>query len=174
MKSPMSAPAFALIIGLLYTGLGSLGLLSALVMPAPDSPASFGYLFSLFAVNWAMNGAHFLVGLWGLMAWSGFLSAVTYARSISVLLGLMAVVGLFAGLNAIFSALPLHGYNVWLHALTAIAAAYFGFRSRARLAMTRKQRRHSSPDRRHEAQRVALERRRRVYDRRHRGTLAAG
>ena len=35
--------------------------------------------------------------------------------------------GLIPGLNTMFGLMPIHGNDVWLHALIAIAAAYFGF-----------------------------------------------
>jgi hypothetical protein len=170
----MSAPAFALVAGIFYSALGLLGMLSSLVMPAPESPSQLGYLFSLFAVSSVLNGAHLLIGAWGLAAWSGALSALTYARSLAGLTAAFALLGMIPGMSNAFGAMPLHGHNVWLHGLTAAFAAYIGFRSKAKLAISRKERRHSRPDRRHLAQRVALERRHRAYDRRDRGSLAAG
>ena len=40
---------------------------------------------------------------------------------------LLTVMGLIPGLNTTFGLIPIHGNDVWLHALIAIAAAYFGF-----------------------------------------------
>ncbi len=48
---------------------------------------------------------------------------------LAVLYALLAVMGLIdAGdLNTTFKLIPLLSHDVWLHALTAAAAAYFGF-----------------------------------------------
>jgi hypothetical protein len=168
----MTAPGFALAIGLLYAALGLLGMLSSLVLPAAVAPGAsvplFGYLFGLFAVNLVLNGVHFLVGVWGLVAWAGALSAVTYARSIALLLGAMALFGLMPGLLA--ALMPLHGHNVWLHGVSAALAAWVGFRTLARreLAALKPQRaeRRVRGERRVSARPVARERRRGADDRR--------
>jgi hypothetical protein len=151
----MSAPTFGLICGLVYIGLGILGLLG------------------FFAENALLSGLHFLAGIWGVAAWIGALSAVTYARSMAVLMGALALMGLIPGLNTLFGLMPLHGH-VWLHAATAVAAAYFGFRSVARQEHGMN-RRHNQPNRREAERPVAYERRRGTYDRRgFGGTLATG
>lgn len=182
----MTAPGFALVTGLFYATLGLLGMMSSLVLPAAAAPGGqvplFGYLFGLFAVNLVLNGVHFLFGVWGLVAWAGALSAVTYARSLAVLLGAMALFGLMPGLLA--ALMPLHGHNVWLHGLTAAFAAWVGFRTLARRELAalkpkeRKERRREIANRRVAVRPVALERRRGAYDRRqapYGGTpLAAG
>jgi hypothetical protein len=182
----VSAPSFALVSGLLYMALGILGMLSSLLIGAPaDAPApaitmSYGYLFGLFAVNAVLNGVHFLLGFWGLVAWSGALSAVNYARSLAVASAALALMGLTPGLKTAFGLAPLYGHDVWLHALTAIAAAYFGFRTAARsvaatLQEVPAERRHVGATRRKAARPVAYERRKGAFDRRnYGGTLAAG
>jgi hypothetical protein len=182
----MSAPTFALVVGLLYVALGVLGMLSSLLIgapagtPAPAVTMNYGYLFGVFAVNAVLNGVHFLLGFWGLVAWSGALSAVNYARSLSVVTAVLALMGLIPGLKTAFGLAPLDGYEVWLHALTAVAAAYIGFRSAARSAAATMQqappeRRQTGANRRKAARPVAYERRKGAFDRRHYGgTLAAG
>jgi hypothetical protein len=50
--------------------------------------------------------------------------------SLAVIFGVLTVMGLIPGLNTVFGLIPLFGHDIWLHALTAIAAAYFGFRER--------------------------------------------
>ena len=181
----MSAPSFALISGLLYVALGILGMLASLLIGAPaDAPApsvtmNYGYLFGVFAVNAVLNGVHFLLGFWGLVAWSGALSAVNYARSLALVSAVLALMGLIPGLKTAFGLAPLYGHDVWLHALTAIAAAYFGFRTAARsvaasLQEVPAERRHSGATRRKAARTVANERRKGAFDRRnYGGTLAA-
>ena len=148
--------------------------------PAPVVTMYYGYLFGVFAVNAVLNGVHFLLGFWGLVAWSGALSAVNYARSLAVVSAVLALMGVIPGLKTAFGLAPLYGYEAWLHALTAIAAAYFGFRTAARsvaatLQEAHPERRHSGASRRKAARPVAYERRKGAFDRRnYGGTLAAG
>jgi hypothetical protein len=182
----VSAPSFAFIVGLAYMALGILGMLASLVIGAPsDAPApavtmNYGYLFGVFAVNAVLNVAHFTLGFWGVVAWTGALSAVNYARTLSFITAGLALMGLIPGLKTAFGAAPLYGHDVWLHALTAILAAYIGFRSTARavVAMTQEapvERRHTTATRRKAMRPVAQERRKGAFDRRdYGGTLAAG
>jgi hypothetical protein len=182
----MSAPSFAFVVGLVYMGLGVLGMLATLVMGAPsDAPVpaitmNYGYLFGVFAVNVALNLAHFMLGFWGLIAWTGALSAVNYARSLSFVTAALALMGVIPGLKTAFGVAPLYGHDVWLHALTAVLAAYIGFRSTARVvaAMADEapvERRHTSATRRKAVRPVAYERRKGDFDRRnYGGTLSAG
>jgi hypothetical protein len=151
----VSAPAFALILGLLYTGLGALAMLPSLVIAQGGAP----YLFGLFAVSGVLNAVHIGIGLWGLVAWSGAYGAVAYARSVAVVFAILAMGGLIAGLAA--NAVPLRGFNVLLHALSALAAAYVGFRSAARSPASSRLRRERrlGGDRRHAARPVAMNRR---------------
>lgn len=171
----MSAPTFALIIGLAFTGAGLLGFIPSLVMPAPaGAPATsvalaHGYFLGLFPVNALHNLVHVAVGLAGLAAWAGALSAVGFARGLAVLYAVLAVMGAIPGLNTVFGLIPIHGHDIWLHALTAAAAAYIGFRSAVRQGVRRPQtreRRHNAGERRHALKPVAYERRRGAYDRR--------
>jgi hypothetical protein len=105
---------------------------------------------------------------------------VNYARSLAVVGAGLALMGLIPGLKTAFGLAPLYGHEVWLHALTAIAAAYFGFRTAARsvaatLQETPAERRRAAASRRKSARPVAYERRKGAFDRRnYGGTLAAG
>ena len=45
----------------------------------------------------------------------------------AVFYGILAVMGLIPQLGTTFGMIPVSGHDVWLHALTAIAAAYFGW-----------------------------------------------
>lgn len=182
----MSAPTFALIIGLAFTGAGLLGFIPSLVMPAPaDAPATsvtlaHGHFLGLFPVNALHNVVHLAVGLTGLAAWAGALSAVAFARGLAVFYALLAVMGAIPGLNTVFGLIPIHGHDIWLHALTAAAAAYIGFRSAVRQGVRRptvRERRHNAAERRHALKPVAYERRRGADDRRQigfGGSLSAG
>lgn len=124
---------FALIVGLVYLAIGALGFFpAALQAVGPTAPslgvdAGYGYLLGLFPVNVLHNVVHLGVGLWGLLAYRSLGGAVGFARGLAIFYGLLAIMGLIAGLNTTFGLIPIFGHDVWLHALTALAAAYFGF-----------------------------------------------
>ena len=132
----MKTTSFALIFGIAYLAAGALGLIPAALQPPPaGAPTTsfsvlYGYLLGLFPVNVLHTAVHLVIGLWGVAAWSGALGALTYARSLAVLYGVLAVMGMVPGLNTVFGLLPLHGHDIWLHAGTAALAAYFGFGQR--------------------------------------------
>jgi hypothetical protein len=164
----MRTSTFALVFGIAYLAAGVLGLVPAALQPPPaDAPATsfgvlYGYLLGLFPVNVLHSAVHLAIGLWGIAAWSGALSALGYARSLALLYGVLAVMGLVPGLNTVFGLLPLHGHDIWLHAGTAAVAAYFGWRREAVAA----ERRYAELDRRQRATYVATDRRSGLDDRR--------
>lgn len=130
----MRTSTFALVIGIVYLAVAVLGLVPALLMPPPaDAPPTaftvlYGYLIGLFPLNVLHTAVHFAIGVWGIAAGRGAASARVYARSLAILYGVLAVMGLIPGLNTVFGLVPLHGHDVWLHAATAAIAAYFGWR----------------------------------------------
>ena len=164
----MKAPTFALVFGIAYLGAGLLGLVPAALMPPPaDAPPThlglmYGYLLGLFPVNIVHTAVHLAIGAWGLAAWSGRTSAVGYARALAVLYGVLAVMGMLPILNTTFGLIPLHSHDIWLHALTALVAAYVGWREPAE----NHERRRTMMDRRQRMMPVAHERRFGLADRR--------
>jgi hypothetical protein len=164
----MRTTTFALLFGIAYLAAGVLGLIPAALQPPPEGAPStsfsvlYGYLFGLFPVNVLHTAVHLAIGLWGIAAWSGALSALGYARSLAALYGLLAVMGVVPGLNTVFGLIPLHSHDVWLHAGTAAIAAYFGWRHEAVSA----ERRTTIDDRRQHGARVATDRRGGLEDRR--------
>jgi hypothetical protein len=164
----MSTATFALIFGIAYLGAGLLGLIPAALMPPPvDAPPThftllYGYLLGLFPVNILHGAVHIAIGAWGLMAWRGTASAKVFARSLAILYGALAVMGLIPGMNTLFGMLPMHGHDVWLHAGTAAVAAYFGWRSE----VSAERREGVAPDRRQRMLPVGRERRFGLADRR--------
>jgi hypothetical protein len=166
----MKSSTFALIAGIVYLAAGLLGLVPAMLMPPPaDTPATnftmmYGYLLGLFPVNIAHTAVHLAVGLWGLLAWSGRTSRVAFARALAVFFGVLAVMGMLPLLNTAFGLIPLHGHDIWLHAVTALAAAYAGWRQPA--VRHPQERRVLSYDRRQRMLPVARERRFGLADRR--------
>lgn len=164
----MKISTFALIAGAAYLALGILGLVPACLTPPPvDAPTTsfallYGYLFGLFPVNVLHSALHIAVGFWGLCAWRQKCNAVSYARAIAVLFVVLAVLGIPPGLNTLFGVMPIYGHDVWLHALTALAALHFGWRAQAAL----RERRGAGADRRQRSIVVAQERRFGLADRR--------
>lgn len=169
----MTARTFALIIGIAFLGAGILGFIPTFVTPSPAGApevvsASEGYLFGLFHINALHNVVHLIVGALGLAAYAGMmLSPVAYSRGLAIFYGVLAVFGLIPGLNTLFGLVPIHGHDVWLHAATALAAAYFGFRAPAaagRREMLRSEERRSGIERR--TRMAAVPRERRMGERR--------
>lgn len=162
----MNTTTFALIIGIAYLGAGVLGLIPAALMPPPpDAPPTtftvlYGYLLGIFPVNVLHTAVHFAIGLWGLMAWRRLQDAKVFLRTLAILYGALAVMGLVPGLNNVFGFIPLHSHDVWLHAGTAALAAYFGWRSEVQME------RRQNADRRQRMLPVARERRLGLADRR--------
>jgi hypothetical protein len=163
----MTARGFALVSGILYLGVGLLGLMPGMLIAPLDHapPLEFdvmhGRVLGLFAVNMLHTLVHLAVGAWGLWAFMGNESAQVYARSLAVLFAVLGVMGLIPGLNTVFGLMPLHGHDVWLHLGTAAIAAYFGW------SMQTGERRSIAGDRRKGARaQVARERRHGVPDRR--------
>ena len=133
----MTARNFALIAGIIYLAVGVLGFVpAAITPPPPDAPevgirAFHGYLLGLFPINVVHNLVHLAIGAWGIAAARSMSGARGYSKGLAVIYGALAVMGLIPGLNTMFGLVPIHSHDVWLHAATAIVAAYFGWSARA-------------------------------------------
>ena len=126
---------FALIFGIIYLLVGILGFIPGLYthttdMPHPSVETGHGYLLGIFPINILHNIVHLLIGLWGLLASRSISGARLYAQVLAVVYGLLAIMGLIPATNMTFGLIPIHGNDVWLHALSALIAAYFGFVAR--------------------------------------------
>jgi len=53
-----------------------------------------------------------------------------FGRGLAIFYGLLAILGLIPATNTMFGLVPIYGNDVWLHAGTALIAAYFGFVAR--------------------------------------------
>ncbi|WP_019588323.1 DUF4383 domain-containing protein [Deinococcus apachensis] len=122
---------FARVAGIIYLLVGILGFVPAL-LSAPTGPhvavgAFHGNLLGLFPVNLMHNIVHLAIGAWGLASAGSFGAAVSFSRGLAILYAILAIMGLIPGLNTLFGLAPLHGNDIWLHAGTALIAAYFGW-----------------------------------------------
>ncbi|MCA1604997.1 MAG: DUF4383 domain-containing protein [Acidobacteria bacterium] len=127
----MTIRTFSLVVGIVFLLAGLLGFIDALKsLPPTDAPtlsvsAGYGYLFGLFPVNMLHNFVHLGIGVWGLTSSRNYPAARTFAYGLMIFYGALAVMGLIPVLNTTFGLIPIFGHDVWLHALTALAAAYF-------------------------------------------------
>lgn len=129
----MATRYFALIAGLAYILAGLLGFFPGAVSdPVTGDPdhnivGNWGYLLGLFPVNFLHNLVHLALGIWGVMAYRDFLASRGFAKGLAIIYIVLAVMGLIPGLNTVFGLVPLFGHIIWLHAVTAIVAIYFGW-----------------------------------------------
>lgn len=129
---------FALIFGVIYLLVGILGFIpgaswghDALHAARPVSvDTSHGLLLGLFPINVLHNLVHILIGIWGLLASRSISGSRLYAQGLAVVYGLLTILGLIEGTKTLFGLVPLHGYDIILHAGSALIAAYFGFVAR--------------------------------------------
>lgn len=128
----MATRYYALIAGIVFCLVGILGFVPnfvAMPVSAPDMNMShnYGYLFGLFPVNGLHNIVHLAFGIWGLVAYTRYDRARSYSRVLAVSYAVLAVMGFIPGLNTVFGLIPLYGHDIWLHAVIAGSAAYFGY-----------------------------------------------
>jgi len=131
--------SLALVFGMLYLGLGVLGL-----MP--------GALGGLFPARPLLAMTHVAIGAWALAAYAGRTPTLTFARGAGFIFAALALVGMLEGID--------HGPLVWLHLASAGLAGFVAWRPRSG------ERRGLAGDRRRAQGTVAVERRRRASDRR--------
>lgn len=131
----MGVRYFALISGILYLAVGLFGFIPGMVAtPGAGGPdvavdAGYGYLLSMFPVNILHNIVHLAVGIWGVLAYRSYIQSRNYSRGLAIFYGVLTVMGLLPVLNTTFGLIPIFGNDVWLHGLTALIAAYFGFKT---------------------------------------------
>uniref|UniRef100_B8HLZ7 DUF4383 domain-containing protein n=1 Tax=Cyanothece sp. (strain PCC 7425 / ATCC 29141) TaxID=395961 RepID=B8HLZ7_CYAP4 len=119
----------ALGLGLLYLVLGLAGFLPAFVKPAETFTAEpgLGYIFGVFPTNYFHNAIGIVVGVWGIAAFTSLSGAIVFNRIFAILYAAGVVLGLLPLTNTLFGLTPLFGNNIWLNAITAAIAFYYGF-----------------------------------------------
>ena len=127
----MSTRTFALLFGLVFLAVGVAGFVPGLVQPLhPDHPPvqyDGGQLFGLFPVNILHNAVHLAFGAWGVIAFRCTNASRVYARGVAIIYAVLTLAGFVPGLQTMFGLTPLFGNDIWLHALLAAVAAYFGW-----------------------------------------------
>ncbi|HIK05226.1 MAG TPA: DUF4383 domain-containing protein [Trichormus sp. M33_DOE_039] len=129
----------ALSIGIIFLILGLAGFTPAVVslpgtnesfIPLDASPntyaAGFGYIFGLFPTNFLHNLVRCAVGLLGIASYTSASSARLFNRAFAVGYLVLAIMGLLPFAKTFFGLMPIFGNNVWINALSAIAATYYG------------------------------------------------
>ena len=126
---------FALVFGIIYVVVGIMGFIPGLNQHHADLPAIavdsfYGRLIGLFPVNILHNVVHLIIGAWGILSSRRIDASRFYGKALAIIYGLLAVLGLIPVANTMFGLVPIFGHDVWLHALSALVAAYFGFIAR--------------------------------------------
>ena len=128
----MSTRTFAMIFGVVFLAVGIAGFIPGLVEPLhpqhPEVNPEGGLLLGLFPINALHNVVHILFGVWGLAASRSLGGAVTYARAVAIIYAVLMVMGILPEpFSTTFGLIPLYQNDIWLHALLALVAAYFGW-----------------------------------------------
>lgn len=126
---------FALIIGAMFFLVGIMGFIPGFVKEPMTTPelaglgftSGYGDLLGLFPINVLHNFVHLTVGVLGIVAAQSLGSARLYSGALALFYALLAVMGLIPATQSTLGLIPIFGNNVWLHAVTAAIACYFGF-----------------------------------------------
>ncbi len=133
----MTVRNFARWAGIIFILVGILGFIPGITQMMSDSSGlrvttSNGMLLGIFHVNLLHNIVHILLGIWGVASAGSYDASIGYARGITYIYGILAILGLIPGTNTLFGLAPIGGADVALHIVLAIVAAYFGWGVRDR------------------------------------------
>jgi len=123
----------ARVFGVIYLIVGIVGFVPGLLQSPPADaptlilPQFYGYLLGYFAVNWVHDLVHIIVGIWGLAAGATVAGSRSFFRVVAVIFILLFILGFVPGFKTLFGLAPLFGADAWLHLITGIIAAYFGW-----------------------------------------------
>lgn len=132
----VTSRSFALLFGVIYLVLGICGFIPGLcrvhfstdVTIAMGTEMATPLLFGSMPVSWALNVLNILLGVAGLVSARSVLRSEKYAAVMAGLCGTLVVIGILPfDLRTFWGFLPLTGWNIGLHIITAVIAFYFGF-----------------------------------------------
>ena len=113
----MNAPLVARILGLLFLVASVAGLLPWIAPEVPyDAPVVI-----------LDAGYRDLFGIWGVLASLRFRAAVFYLRSVVWIYLLIVILGIIPITNTLFGVAPIYGWDIALHLIILLAAAYGGY-----------------------------------------------
>jgi hypothetical protein len=129
----MNAPVVARILGLLFLVAGVAGFVPWVAPAAPfgapviSLDVAYRMLAGIFPVNAAHDAIHLFFGIWGLLAGIRFGSAVLYCRVVALIYAVLVVLGAIPITGTLIGVAPIYGWDIALHAIAALLAAYGGF-----------------------------------------------
>ena len=127
------------VIGLFFLAIGIAGFIPSFVLmpeiaynaqlnlPSFTFTQGYGNLLGLFPTNYLHNAVHIVVGILGIASATSFTGAMVFNRGFAIVYTAIALMGLLPMTNTTFGTMPIFGNNVWLNALTAAIAGYYGF-----------------------------------------------
>ena len=119
----------ALSLGLFFLLLGLAGFVPGFVTTSENFAlgTGFGYLFGIFPTNYFHNAIGILVGVWGIAAFTSLSGSIVFNRIFAIVYATAVILGLLPFTNTLFGITPLFGNNIWLNAIAAAIAFYYGF-----------------------------------------------
>lgn len=127
----MTTSTMSMVFGVVFLLVGFIGIFPA--PPPPDAPPltfehGHGLALGLFPINTLHNLVHLLFGALGVAAAMGALMTPRgYFQLVAIAYAVLTVLGLIPLTQTTFGLVPLWGNDIWLHALLAATAAYFGY-----------------------------------------------
>ncbi|MGE3261669.1 MAG: DUF4383 domain-containing protein [Bacteriovoracia bacterium] len=128
---------YALFGGILMLVMGAVSLIPALydypaaMLPALNLETSYGLFLNLFPMNIINKVVLILFGVAGIIAsqrpTTALPASVKWSRTVFVVMGIGAILGLFPQTDTVYGYWPLFGAEVWAHGIFALLGAYFGF-----------------------------------------------
>ncbi|MEK7358297.1 MAG: DUF4383 domain-containing protein [Bdellovibrionota bacterium] len=130
----MGVRKFALIGGAVMLAMGVLALIPGLSsirtsLPALNIETSYGLFLGFFPMNILNKLALILFGVTGVAAsrMDSVEPSVQFSRTVCVVMGVLAVLGVFPATDTLGGYWPLFGGEVTAHGVFAILGGYFGY-----------------------------------------------
>lgn len=135
----MSIRKFAFVGGIIMLVMGIISLIPQLSQNADGlAPLklniSYGLFIGFFAMNILNKLALIAFGVAGILASRAddIATPINYARTVAIVMGVLAVFGFIPGLSTMFGYMPLFGGEIIAHAAFAAFGAYYGYSVAAR------------------------------------------